>query len=36
MTKDEIINFLYYILDKVDIVYYDEAKKSIEHFISRL
>ena len=36
MSKDDIIMFLYYLLDKVEDVYYKEAKQSIERFISKL
>ena len=34
--KQEIINFLYYILDKIDEVYKVEVTKSIERFIKDL
>ena len=36
MTKEEIINFLYYLLDKIDVVYLKEVGKSIDRFISDL
>ncbi len=36
MTKEEIINFLYYLLDKIDIVYLKEVEKSIDRFITDL
>lgn len=36
MSKEEIINFLYYLLDKVDFVYYKKTKRSIENFIKKL
>ncbi len=36
MTKEEIINFIYYLEDKVDDVYRAEVQKSIRHFIERL
>lgn len=34
--KEEIINYLYYLLDKIDPVYYDEVKKSINRVIIEL
>lgn len=36
MSKENIINYLYYLLDKIDITYYREVKKSIERFINEL
>ena len=36
MTKKEIINFLYYLLDKIDVVYLKEVEKSIDRFINDL
>ena len=36
MTKKEIINFLYYLLDKIDVVYLKEVEKSINRFITDL
>lgn len=36
MNKEQIINFLYYLLDKIDVVYLKEVKKSIERFIDDL
>ena len=36
MTKQEIINFLYYLLDKIDVVYLKEVEKSIDRFINDL
>ena len=36
MTKKEIINFLYYLLDKIDPVYLKEVEKSIDRFINDL
>ena len=36
MAKKEIINFLYYLLDKIDIVYLKEVEKSINRFINDL
>ena len=36
MTKEEIINFLYYLLDKIDVVYLKEVEKSIDRFINDL
>lgn len=36
MNKEEIINFIYYLEDKVDDVYKAEVQKSIQHFIKRL
>lgn len=35
MTKDEIINFLYYLEDKVDPVFAKEVRRSIERFLER-
>ena len=34
--RQEIINFLYYILDKIDVAYKVEVTKSIERFIRDL
>lgn len=34
MTKEEIINFIYYLEDKVDEVYIKEVKKSVINFIN--
>jgi len=36
IDKQELIIFLEYLLDKVQEVYYIEAKQSIERFIERL
>ena len=36
MTKEEILNFLYYLLDKIDVVYLKEVEKSIDRFINNL
>lgn len=36
MSKEYIINYLYYLLDKIDIVYYKEVEKSIKQFIDEL
>ena len=36
MTKKEIITFLYYLLDKIDVVYLKEVEKSIDRFINDL
>lgn len=36
MDKPEIINFLYYLLDKIDEVYLSEVTRSIKRFINRL
>lgn len=36
MKKDEIINFLYFLEDKIDEVYIKEVRKSINNFINRL
>lgn len=36
MNKEEFINFLYYLLDKIDAVYYEEVSRSIERFIARI
>lgn len=36
MNKQDIINFLYYLLDKIDIIYYKEVEKSIERFTTKL
>ena len=36
MTKKEIITFLYYLLDKIDVVYLKEVEKSIDKFINDL
>ena len=36
MTKKEIIIFLYYLLDKIDVVYLKEVEKSIDRFINDL
>lgn len=36
MNKDNIINYLYYLLDKVHPAYYKEVKKSIYRIIKEL
>ena len=36
MSKEDIINFLYYLLDKIDKVYLKEVEKSIQRFINNL
>jgi hypothetical protein len=36
VTNTEIINYLYFLLDKVDPAYFDEISKSIFRFISKL
>lgn len=36
MNKQDIINFLYYLLDKIDIVYLKEVERSIQNFINDL
>lgn len=36
MNKDELINYMYYLLDKVDEVYYREVKISVERFIDNI
>ncbi len=36
MNKEDIINFIYYLEDKVDDVYKAEVQKSISQFIKKL
>ena len=36
MNKEELINFLYYLLDKIDVAYYDEVKIRIERIIKKI
>lgn len=36
MNKDELIRYMYYLLDKVDEVYYREVKISVERFINNI
>lgn len=36
MNKDELIRYMYYLLDKVDEAYYREVKISIERFINNI
>lgn len=36
INKDFLINYLYYIEDKVDIVYKDEINKSVNKFINNI
>lgn len=36
MTKEEIINFIYYLEDKIDEVYIAEVEKSIRRFLKDL
>lgn len=36
MANKELINYLYYLLDKIDPVYYDEVNKSIRKLIKKL
>ncbi len=36
MNKEEIINFIYYLEDKVDDVYKTEVQKSISRFVKKL
>lgn len=36
MSKDEMVKYLYYLLDKVDEAYYREVKISIERFIKNI
>lgn len=36
MNKDEFINFLYYLLDKIDTAYYNEVSRNIERFVARI
>ena len=36
MTKDDIIKFLYYLLDKIDPIFINEVDKSIKNFINKL
>ena len=36
MNKEELINFLYYLLDKIDPVYLKEVEISIKNFINNL
>lgn len=36
MSKEEMIKYLYYLLDKVDEAYYREVKISIERFIENI
>lgn len=34
MNKDELIRYMYYLLDKIDEAYYREVKISIERFVN--
>ena len=36
VVKEYLINYLYFLLDKVDPAFYNEASKSVERFISNL
>lgn len=36
MNKEELINYMYYLLDKIDEAYYREVKISVERFISNV
>ena len=36
VDKEYIINYLYYLLDKIDNVYYQEVNTSIKRFILKL
>lgn len=36
MTKDDIIKFLYYLLDKIDPIFINEVDKSIKNLINKL
>lgn len=36
MNKDELIRYMYYLLDKIDEAYYREVKISVERFISNI
>lgn len=36
MNKDELIKYMYYLLDKVDEVYYHEVKIIVERFINNI
>lgn len=36
MSKQEIINFIYYLLDKIDPVYLKEVEKSVNNFINKI
>lgn len=36
MTKEEIINFIYYLQDKIDPVFKKEVDKSIQNVIEKL
>ena len=33
IPKEELVNYLYYLLNRIDYVYYDELKTSIDNFI---
>lgn len=34
--EEYLDNYKYYILDKIDVVYYDEVKKSLTNFIKNI
>ena len=36
MNKEEIINFIYYLCDKIDPIYLDEVSVSIKRFIEKI
>lgn len=36
MTNKELINYLHYLLDKIDPLYYNEVNKSIKKLIKKL
>jgi len=36
MNKEELVRYMYYLLDKIDEAYYREVKISIERFINNI
>lgn len=36
MNKEELIRYMYYLLDKIDEVYYREVKISVERFVNNI
>lgn len=36
MDKEELIRYMYYLLDKIDEAYYREVKISVERFIDNI
>ena len=36
MDKEELIKYMYYLLDKIDEAYYREVKISVERFINNI